>query len=254
MGIEVTPTGTACEHCAIKRSAFAFKAAVRERGRSAQSVRIVDFSAQGCRLDGAMLLATGQQIWIRLPGLEALSAQVMWCDYDVAGIAFDKPLHPAVARRFVPAQVEEVSTANGAGALADRGPVDPLLSRREQIMQGVAANDHSPLKSRKQPTGRGMLGMIARHCTRTVDDRRDMRFKEFTQAGALTVTIDGVRAEVLDISSRGLRATVNLAAGIGALITVEVAGFAPIRGSLIWQCDNDVGLSLPDDSFDLHAA
>lgn len=255
MSIEVTPSGTSSERRRTKRSDFVFVASVRERGRSSQSVKVVNFSGHGCAIDGAMMSAEGQQAWIRLPGLEPLSGRIVWCGALVAGIAFDMPMHPAVARRFIPAPAAEISVAGGAEiasvAVLD---ADPLMSRREQIMQGIIVDDLSPLKTRKKPTGRGILGSITRQTVRTVDHRRDMRFKDFTQKNPVAFLVDGQDAQVHDISSRGLRATVQLEAEIGSKVTVEVEGFEPINGRVVWQCDNDVGLCLPDDSFDLHAA
>ena len=258
MAIEVHPTGsgsTGSERRRTKGSDFVFVASMRERGRSSVSVKVADFSAHGCRIDGAMVSSEGQQAWIRLPGLEPLSARIAWCEAYLAGIAFDQPLHPAVARRFIPAPTTEISVAGCAEASSVAVlDTDPLMSRREQIMQGIIVDDASPLKTRKKPTGSGILGSITRQTVRTADHRRDMRFKDFTRKNPVAFQVDGQDAQVHDISSRGLRASVQIAAEIGSKVTVEVEGFDPINARLVWQCDSDVGLSLPDDSFDLHAA
>ena len=73
-----------------------FGAGLRQRGGSGVSVHIMDLSTHGFRIETHLDLHDGQQIWLRLPGLESSSATVRWVRGYVAGCAFDQPLHPAV--------------------------------------------------------------------------------------------------------------------------------------------------------------
>ncbi len=59
-------------------------------------VRVLDLSAEGFRIEAFVMLETGTDIWLRLPGLEPRHATVMWVEGYEAGCAFKQPLHAAV--------------------------------------------------------------------------------------------------------------------------------------------------------------
>jgi hypothetical protein len=71
-------------------------AGLRQRGGSGISVQIVDLSTEGFRAQTHLVLAAGADVWLRLPGLEACHAKVMWTKGTFIGCAFERPLHPAV--------------------------------------------------------------------------------------------------------------------------------------------------------------
>ncbi len=83
------------------RVPVAVRADVRQRGASAVSVQILDLSTHGFRIDTHLTLENGTQIWVRLPGLEAMPARIAWIEGHLAGCAFDRPLHPAVLDMIV---------------------------------------------------------------------------------------------------------------------------------------------------------
>lgn len=83
------------------RVPVAFRAGLRQRGASAVTVQICDLSTHGFRIDTHLSLETGNQVWLRLPGLEATPAHVVWVEGHCAGCAFDRPLHPAVLSMIV---------------------------------------------------------------------------------------------------------------------------------------------------------
>jgi hypothetical protein len=64
---------------------------------------VVDLSEKGCRLEGGGELGEGDQLLIRLPGLEARPCRVVWVTQHEAGCEFDMPLYPA-ERELVRAQ------------------------------------------------------------------------------------------------------------------------------------------------------
>ena len=74
-----------------------FAAIVECRGVS-QSVRVVDFSTSGVRLDDIKGLATGDPIQISLTPELVLDGEVAWSVWHKAGVKLSKPLtedHPA---------------------------------------------------------------------------------------------------------------------------------------------------------------
>ena len=229
------------------RAPIGLSIALRERGRSATDARLVDFSALGCRIDGLIIGQGNGQVWIKLPGLETLAAQRMWHEGSLAGLAFETPLHPAVAARFLPAP------GSHAAAALDHplGSHDPLLSRREQIVAGIAAIDQSPLQRRKRPSGLGMSGRISRAVTRNVDHRAERRYADAIPEGT-ALAIGGENVCVLNVSPSGIK--INGApdqAEIGDNIDLAFEGFPSMTGQLVWINGNEAGIALPEASIEL---
>ena len=71
-------------------------AGLRQRGASGVTVRILDLSTHGFRASTHLDLQPGSDVWLKLPGLEALHAKVAWTSAHFVGCAFERPLHPAV--------------------------------------------------------------------------------------------------------------------------------------------------------------
>jgi hypothetical protein len=82
------------EHCAIG-------AGIRQRGASAVGAHIIDLSTHGFRASTHLALQIGADVWLKLPGLEAMHAKVAWTDSHYVGCAFERPLHPAVLQMIV---------------------------------------------------------------------------------------------------------------------------------------------------------
>lgn len=229
------------------RAPIGMQVALRERGRSALDARLLDFSSLGCRIDGLIIGAGNAQLWIKLPGLESLSAQRVWQDGNLAGLVFDTPLHPAVAARFLP------SPGSHAAAAIENpfDATDPLLSRREQIMAGIAATDHSPLQRRKKPSGLGMFGRINRVVSRSVDHRAERRYSNAIPEGT-TLAIKGEAVRVLNVSASGIKVRgLPEEAEIGEKIDLSFEGFPEMTGQLVWMNGPDGGIALPPASIEL---
>ena|SRR3712207_3315340 len=76
-------------------------AGLRQRGASGVSVQIMDLSTDGFKAATHLELYPGTDVWLRLPGLEASHARVMWSQGHYVGCAFVRPLHPAVLDMIV---------------------------------------------------------------------------------------------------------------------------------------------------------
>ena len=76
-------------------------AGLRQRGASGVTVQIMDLSTDGFKVATHLELYPGTDVWLRLPGLEACHAQVMWSEGHYVGCAFVRPLHPAVLDMIV---------------------------------------------------------------------------------------------------------------------------------------------------------
>jgi hypothetical protein len=76
-------------------------AGLRQRGASGVSVQILDLSTHGFRASTHLDLQKGADVWLKLPGLEALHARVAWMNGYLVGCEFIRPLHPAVLQMMV---------------------------------------------------------------------------------------------------------------------------------------------------------
>ena len=86
---------------ASERVAIEIGAGLRQRGASGVSVLVMDLSTHGFRASTHLELAHGTDVWLRLPGLEACHATVVWSKGQYIGCAFERPLHPAVLEMIV---------------------------------------------------------------------------------------------------------------------------------------------------------
>ncbi|MEO6580138.1 MAG: PilZ domain-containing protein [Sphingomicrobium sp.] len=68
----------------------------RRRGDARYRVDLLDFSPQGCCISPPVRLEPGESVWLRIPGMESIHAQVAWTEQWKVGVEFDKPFHPAV--------------------------------------------------------------------------------------------------------------------------------------------------------------
>jgi hypothetical protein len=229
------------------RASIGMTIALRERGRSALDARLIDLSALGCQIDGLIVSANNAQVWVKLPGLESLAAQQVWSSGSVAGLCFDTPLHPAVAARFLPAPGSHAAAA--IDSLFDAS--EPLLSRREQIMAGIAQTEQSPLQRRKKPSGLGMFGRINRVVSRSVDHRAERRYADAIPEGT-TLAIRGERVHVLNVSPSGLKVRgLQCESEIGDQVDLSFEGFPEMTGQLVWMNGPDGGIALPPASIEL---
>lgn len=76
-------------------------ATLRRRSASGVSVDILDLSTAGFRVASHLGLMKGDDVWLRLPGLEACHATVVWTSGYMMGCRFARPLHPAVLEMVV---------------------------------------------------------------------------------------------------------------------------------------------------------
>lgn len=227
------------------RAPLGIAISVRERSRSATEARLVDFTALGCRVSGLMVIDRSAQLFVKLPGLESQPVRLAWIDGNDAGLEFEAQLHPAVASRFLPAN----------GSIAARNvnapSHDPLLSRREQIMAGIAGSDMSPLQRKKQPSGLGLFGRIDRRVSRQVDHRAERRYSDAVPPGT-QLAVEGELAKALNVSPSGMKVRGNLIAReIGDPVRVEFEGFPEMTGQLVWLSGTEAGISLPPQSIEL---
>jgi hypothetical protein len=94
-----TAQGTTCRQA--ERAECAIGAGIRQRGASAVGAHILDLSTHGFRASTHLDLQIGADVWLKLPGLEAMHAKVAWTNSHFVGCSFERPLHPAVLQMIV---------------------------------------------------------------------------------------------------------------------------------------------------------
>jgi hypothetical protein len=68
----------------------------RRAGDHRYRVNILDFSPEGCRMELPVKVSSGDTIWISLPGIESIQAEVCWVKEWTVGVEFSRPLYPSV--------------------------------------------------------------------------------------------------------------------------------------------------------------
>lgn len=234
------------------RAPLGIAASMRERGSTAVDVNVLTFSAFGCQVAGYIPTSRDGQAWLKLPGLESQAVTVVWVKGHNIGVEFERPLHPSVATRYLPAAGSHAAVYAATHPAAN----DRLMSRREQILAGVAASDFSPLQRRKKPSGLGLFGKINRTTIRKADHRDEPRYGDNLHHGPSRVIIDGTAGSVRNVSASGIRAIMPHAIDreIGEKVPVEFEGFAPIRGRIVWINQTELGISLPPHTIELFDA
>lgn len=234
------------------RAPLGIDASMRERGRTAYDVKVLTFSAFGCQITGFLPTTGDGQAWLKLPGLESQAVTIIWNNGQHIGVEFERPMHPSVAARYLPAAGSHAAVYAASHPAAN----DRLLSRREQIMAGIAASDFSPLQRRKKPSGLGMFGKINRVTVRQVDHRNEPRHGDNLDQGPSKVIVDGTSGSVRNVSASGLRVFMPsvIEREIGEKVAVEFEGFEPIKGRIVWMNRTEVGISLPPHTIELFDA
>ncbi|KQN25457.1 hypothetical protein ASE86_04260 [Sphingomonas sp. Leaf33] len=71
-------------------------AKARDRSGSRYKIRVLDLSRTGFKAECVHTIRPGTMIWLSLPGLQSLEAEVAWQRGEHIGAAFHQPLHAAV--------------------------------------------------------------------------------------------------------------------------------------------------------------
>jgi hypothetical protein len=94
MQVKLTPLGGTDGRLQPRRL-VRLRARFEDHGAVAVEAMVTDLSEKGCRLEGGGELGEGDQLLIRLPGLEARACRIVWVDRSEAGCEFETPLYSA---------------------------------------------------------------------------------------------------------------------------------------------------------------
>lgn len=74
---------------------------LRREGRNNYRVRLFDLSTTGCKVELVERPRLLERMWVKFDRLEPLHAVVSWIQPPVAGLRFERPIHPAVFELLV---------------------------------------------------------------------------------------------------------------------------------------------------------
>lgn len=80
----------------LSRTSVSADVSLRRLGQNNYRVRVNDLSPEGCRVELVEMPRVGERMLIKLDGLEVLDSRVCWVHGFVAGLRFERPIHPAV--------------------------------------------------------------------------------------------------------------------------------------------------------------
>jgi len=84
------------------RAPVSFDSAAEEPGGLARTLcKVIDLSIHGARLSTYSALRRGMAIWLTLPGIGRVGADVMWADDFAAGCRFHAPLDPVAFEELI---------------------------------------------------------------------------------------------------------------------------------------------------------
>ena len=112
------------------RAALRLSATMREAGRGRTSVKVIDISTHGCRIEASTGASADSWLWLSIAGLETQYCRVVWRYQEFAGLEFATPLAEAVLERLLQdtKQVSE-ATINELRDIANR---THMLAKRQQ--------------------------------------------------------------------------------------------------------------------------
>ena len=84
------------------RAPVSVESLTEERGGLARTLcKVIDLSIHGARLSTYSALRKGMAIWLTLPGIGPVGADVMWADDFAAGCRFRAPLDPGAFEALI---------------------------------------------------------------------------------------------------------------------------------------------------------
>ena len=82
------------------RAPVSFDASMGQGGIGRTLCKVVDISVHGARIQTYSAMRKGSAIWLNLPEIGPVAANVMWADDYAAGCQFQKPLDKGAFERL----------------------------------------------------------------------------------------------------------------------------------------------------------
>lgn len=120
----------------VERSALRLNASIREPGRGRVSVRLIDISTHGCRIEATSGPNPDSWLLLSIAGLETQYCRVVWNCQEFAGLEFETPLAEAVLERLLGDQKQVSETV-----ISD---MRSIASRTHRLAT-IQTDEHTPV-------------------------------------------------------------------------------------------------------------
>lgn len=84
----------------VRHAVLLQRAKVRRHGKQAHEASLIDLSVYGCRLLIEGQFKTGDRLWLRFEGSNAIQATAVWYEGDRLGCRFDEALDRGLFREL----------------------------------------------------------------------------------------------------------------------------------------------------------
>jgi hypothetical protein len=101
MSDQVVPFEGEQERRRAPRAGLRLNATIREPGRGRVSVRVIDISTHGCRIESTSAASADTWVMLSIAGLETQYCRIVWRAHEFAGVEFANPLAEAVLERLL---------------------------------------------------------------------------------------------------------------------------------------------------------
>jgi hypothetical protein len=78
------------------RTSLTAEVLLRRSGHRNYRVNIYDVSLEGCKIEFIERPNVGERLWVKFEALDAVEGSVCWLEGHLAGVKFERPIHPAV--------------------------------------------------------------------------------------------------------------------------------------------------------------
>ena len=149
------------------RAALRLNATIRSTGRARTSVKLIDISTHGCRIQCSSTVDADSWLWLSVAGLETQYCRVVWHCHEFIGLEFATPLAESVIERLLTDQqhlpeatVNELrgiaSRTHGLARRAGDADIHPLaeLSRKcavDAVVEGFRLSEATGADAGQSP-------------------------------------------------------------------------------------------------------
>jgi hypothetical protein len=141
MGGKVVPFDGEQERRRAPRAGLRLNATIREPGRGRVSVRVIDISTHGCRIESTSAASADTWVMLSIAGLETQYCRIVWRAHEFAGVEFASPLAEPVLERLL--QDQSQLSEKTIGELRDIANRMHRLSTVETTKDSVTLGDLS---------------------------------------------------------------------------------------------------------------
>lgn len=120
----------------VERSALRLEASIREPGRGRASVKLIDISTHGCKIEAASAPNPESWVLLSIAGIETQYCRVAWNCQEFAGLEFETPIAEPVLERLL-SQQKEFS----AKAISDMRSI----ATRAHRLATLQTDEHTPV-------------------------------------------------------------------------------------------------------------